>query len=264
MQTRYSNDLRPPTSLRSNATPTPAGASRESLPYFATPHDQALSAIRSQLGTADGITSPSANTSPIGFMSSPSSLPGVSQDSDFHREVLTDPYDGTTLGIMIFTTDPSANPQTSGDHNDANTNEHCRNEELWTQLSRITDLQTEIARMHLDMEGISVGKGKGKMGERKNRRQRKSGEGIRHSQSDGGLEEYDVEGGMGMDDEETEQNRARQEEFTKLADQFEGRKESIDDIMTKLDDLSKVLTEFHALQAPEIKMPSSRKDSNGL
>lgn len=42
------------------------------------------------------------------------------------------------------------------------------------------------------------------------------------------------EEGVGVDDEETEQNKAREEEFAKLADQFEGKKESIREIMNKV------------------------------
>jgi len=62
--------------------------------------------------------------------------------------------------------------------------------------------------------------------------------------------------------EEAEKNRAREEEFASLAHQFEGRKEAINDIMGKLDDLFNVLSEFHSLQAPSLDFPASRHQSS--
>ena len=235
-----------------------ADDSDHSVTYFATPHDNVLSALYGRSQTekgcvAENLSFPSRSdvdaapdnvppgvdrrlsTSPTGFMrSSPSprfaarsppsfvvSSPGLTAQ----RETLTDPYDGTTLGVLVPNT--PCPTSTSGEG-------QLGNEELWTQLSRITDLQTEVARMHLEMEGLGngAGKGKGKSGENRHRRRRRSEVG-RQSQSDTGLEEYDAEG-IEMDDEETEQNRAREEEFAKLADQFEGRKESINNIMSKV------------------------------
>jgi len=61
--------------------------------------------------------------------------------------------------------------------------------------------------------------------------------------------------------EEAEKNRVREEEFASLAHQFEGRKEAINDIMVKLDDLFNVLSEFHSLQAPSLDFPASRHQS---
>lgn len=66
-----------------------------------------------------------------------------------------------------------------------------------------------------------------------------------------------------MGDEEAEKNRAREEEFAKLADQFEGKKDSINEIMNKLADLSKALTEFHTLQPSSDQFPGSRNNSIG-
>ena len=42
------------------------------------------------------------------------------------------------------------------------------------------------------------------------------------------------EEGVSVTDEETERNRAREEEFAKLANQFEGKKETIREIMNKV------------------------------
>ncbi|KAF8640462.1 hypothetical protein AX17_000126 [Amanita inopinata Kibby_2008] len=284
------------------------------LTYFATPHDSVLAALQGhdqrerarggekfvfpsrldevpddesksspphpQAGRSLGSTptGPMRTTSPRmagGF--TPSFLAGTSQDTTAVRDYLTDPYDGTTIGVLVpsipplATESPSMNPPPV-ESTTFSSRETPRNEEVWTHLSRVLDLQTEIARMHVEMEGIGVGKGKAKMGENKERgRSNKVGEGGRTAaqpQATGppsaDAEEFEVEGeSVEMDDEETERNRAREEEFAKLADQFECRKESINEMMNKLDDLSKALTEFHALQAPEIKMPPSRNNSLG-
>ena len=113
-----------------------------------------------------------------------------------------------------------------------------RSEELWAQLSRVLELQTDIARTHAEMESIGIGKGKAKLGESKDTGKKEAEDGSKthgQFQTDPGSEEYDVEGeGVEVDDEETERNRAREEEFAKLADQFEGRKKSINEIMSKV------------------------------
>ncbi|KAK2461540.1 hypothetical protein APHAL10511_006003 [Amanita phalloides] len=206
-------------------------------------------------GREDMATVPMLST-PTPRLAPTPSLAGLSQESTAAQEHLTDPYDGSTIGALLPV------PSAPAEHPLATPGEAgTPGEELWAQLSRVLELQTDIARTHADMEGNNASKGKAKTGESKDR---SSSKGHGQSQTDPGTEDYDVEGeGMEMDDEETERNRAREEEFAKLADQFERRKESINDIMNKLDDLSKALTEFHALQAPEVKMPS-RSHSMGI
>ncbi|KAJ7070033.1 hypothetical protein C8F01DRAFT_1246183 [Mycena amicta] len=75
--------------------------------------------------------------------------------------------------------------------------------------------------------------------------------------------EDDVEGEDGRHDEEAERSKAREEQFLKLSGQFRGRKQAIDEIMTKLDSLSRAVTDFHALQAPKLEFPNPapRQDS---
>ncbi|PPQ99573.1 hypothetical protein CVT24_005361 [Panaeolus cyanescens] len=53
--------------------------------------------------------------------------------------------------------------------------------------------------------------------------------------------------GLDMPTEEEQKKRLREEEFAKLASQFEGRKEAIHEIMGKVDALSKAITDFHKL-----------------
>ncbi|KAF9056101.1 hypothetical protein BJ165DRAFT_1398843 [Panaeolus papilionaceus] len=66
------------------------------------------------------------------------------------------------------------------------------------------------------------------------------------------------DGGLDMPTEEAEAKRLREEEFAKLASQFEGRKEAIHEIMDKVDSLSKAITDFHKLHFgfPNVPQPS--------
>ncbi|KAF9469868.1 hypothetical protein BDZ94DRAFT_1316978 [Collybia nuda] len=202
------------------------------------------------------------------------------------REIVYDPYDGTPVGSLpaperhnSHREEPSptkfrhlSNASQAGVAGGGN-----REEELWTHLSRVVDLQNQVARMHLEVEGVGVGKvgdGKGKgrgrgkgradNGGRKDWRE-KEGERKESEMVDVDAPEGDgyEEGVEVAGDEEAEIKRAREEEFAKLADQFEGRKESINEIMDRLDDLSRALTEFHALQEPrfEFSKNSSRQNS---
>jgi hypothetical protein len=135
---------------------------------------------------------------------------------------LYDPFDGSTLGTII--------PAESHTHDDGmSVHVEGSDEELWAHLSRVLDLQKQIARMHVDMEGVGQGKqtdGKGK-GPAFTR--------LRTSSTDFVPEpEIGDEEGVGVVDEESEKLKAREREFKKLATQFEGRKEAINVMMTKV------------------------------
>ncbi|KAJ7786485.1 hypothetical protein B0H16DRAFT_1490631 [Mycena metata] len=154
--------------------------------------------------------------------------------SDTHNAVY-DPFDGTFIGTLL--------------PHDLNLSVGAKNEELWTSLSRVLELQNQISRMHLEMEDIGMnaeGKGKGK--------------GTRsRATSVSRVVIDDVEGDEGIGgkrDEEAEKNKAMELQFETLAAQFRNKKEAINGIMGKLDSLSKAVTEFHALQAPKIDFPS--------
>lgn len=194
---------------------------------------------------------------------------------------LYDPFDGSPLGVIL--------PVTTRDGDSMPVHvEGSSNEELWAHLSRVLDLQNQIARMHVDMEGVGLGKqadgkGKGPLGGTP----RATGLTRTRTASTSSVPGADIgdEEGVGVVDEEAEKLKAREREFKNLATQFEGRKEAINKMMGKvsnpsvppgrtqylpavvpqLDDLSKALTEFHSLQVPKIEFPSSsRNDSLGF
>lgn len=128
--------------------------------------------------------------------------------------------------------DQNVQPEEQGKLNDV----AAKNEELWSHLSRVLELQSQISRMHLDMEEIGMNAGDPK-GKGKGTRSRATS--VSHVVID------DVEGDEGIGgkrDEEAERNKAREEQFSKLAGQFRVKKEAINGIMTKVD--SKASTSY--------------------
>jgi archaellum component FlaC len=153
----------------------------------------------------------------------------------FPATKLYDPFDGSPLGII-------APVRREGEDMSASAN-GSSNEELWSHLTRVLDLQNQIARMHVDMEGVGLGKqaegkGKGPLGNSS----RTSGFIRPRTMSTSSVPGGDIgdEEGVGVVDEEAEKLKAREREFKKLATQFEGRKEAINDMMNKVSLLTEV------------------------
>ncbi|KAJ7361577.1 hypothetical protein DFH08DRAFT_844601 [Mycena albidolilacea] len=164
-------------------------------------------------------------------------------------DAIYDPFDGSFLG-SILAPDHNVQPEEGcGRLNDV----AAKNEELWSHLSRVLELQNQISRMHLDME--EIGPNADPKGQGKGTRSRAA------SVSRVVIDDEGDEGIGGKRDEEAERNKAREEQFSNLAGQFRGKKEAITAIMTKLDSLSVAVTEFHALQAPKIDFLSTRDNS---
>ena len=197
----------------------------------------------------DNSTSPALQQLPSRFASS---------------DILIDPFDGSSLGTLI----PHAHggdSQATSQINLLNTQEAGVNtnpagsEAIWAHLSRVLDLQTDISKMHLQMESI----GQARAGDWKGKRPRRSTHGsasenmansatlnpeepilppgLRHRQramstvsTISSTEPENDEERVNVADEEEERSRIRGEEFAKLASQFEGRKEAINQIMVKV------------------------------
>lgn len=167
-------------------------------------------------------------------------------------DVLLDPFDGSSHGVLL--------PQelSIGPEDDAqavprfsSTSVAAASERMWSHLSKVLDLQSQIAKLHMDMEGVGPGgdgrkktKGKHSMASRSglgdDRRMYHAVPSLRAramSTSTIGTiadEKEADEEGVVVTDEETEKSRAREEEFAKLANQFEGKKEAIRDMMNKV------------------------------
>lgn len=200
-------------------------------PIESSPHDVILAELQGHKTTTGVLANEGTATR---MASSPPNYPypGSFARSNFQSEFsptaepLFDPFTGTHIGDLVAAEDGNLDTKTE--------------EELWTHLSQILKLQSDIAEMHIKMEGIGLKKpgptpGKSK-GERLNRRPSSSagrgwGEGAEQG-VDEGVEE-DV-------DEEAESKRRREEEFSRLNDKFTGRKDAIDGIMKNVSPLSLV------------------------
>ncbi|KAF8973510.1 hypothetical protein BDZ97DRAFT_1911998 [Flammula alnicola] len=250
---------------------------------------------------------PTSSTRPEGNLLSPiptPSFPAIPRLSASNsNDILLDPFDGSSLGVLIPQQDSAINADDlstsppnlpSGFEGGPLGSNNIGSEAVWTQLSRILDLQSQISKKHLEMESIGTAKGS----DAKRKGHKSSNQGATESSgvasgSTSGLAQEDPpvppglhrprqramstvstvsssgepegdEEGVNVPSEEAEKHRLREEEFAKLATQFEGRKEAINDIMGKLDDLSKALSEFHSLPPPNIEFPASRNNSVGV
>lgn len=263
--------------------------SRHSFTAYTTPHDTILADLQRRNRSPE---SPFETHSPLDanveekprsrveLGLSPTSSVNIATPKPAAQavDVLFDPFEGTSHGVLL--------PRESNGHEESSrrVDSECitagADEIVWSHLSRVLKLQSQIANMHVKMEGISLGKpGDSKKGQGQppggttdveddkkmySAVLRPRPRAISNVSTIGteGEPEGDEEG-VSMGDEEAEKNRAREEEFAKLADQFEGKKDSINEIMNKLADLSKALTEFHTLQPSSDQFPGSRNNSIG-
>jgi len=237
------NDLRPTIANDSELEDNPP------VLKFLSPHDDVLARMHGEpslvgnedVSLRDRDTQTADHSSPAGSYSTTNNLPG-----NHKKEVLYDPFDGTPLGLLV--------PTTSQDHlqnrpDSKKRGTESENKEQWVHLSRVLDLQSEIAKMHLDMEGIgsSDGKGKGAVKGRqaktrvlgdheRERRDRDEVSGMQTARDD--TTDEDEEGVDTAGDPENESKRARETEFANLAKHFAQRNEAVGEIMDKVCDFA--------------------------
>jgi len=234
---------------------------------YTTPHDIVLSELHGTFLKSDSNDTPSDPA-----LDAASQVPAkeAAQQSTSRlpsSEVLMDPFDGSVLGVLLpqgqgsdsqnpsqvnLSNTPLENAATGMNANPAGS------EAVWSQLSRVLDIQGEISKMHLDMETIGLNR----TGTGSDNLKRKKSHSTRHhratTENVGPSGREDISGvkwprqraistvstisssGEPEDDEtsnfqddEDEKSRIRGEEFEKLSSQFEGRKEAIHDIMAK-------------------------------
>jgi hypothetical protein len=179
-------------------------------------------------------------------------------------DVLIDPFDGNVLGVLLPQGQGGSDSQNPSQVNLANNPlEHVAtgmnsnpagSEAVWSQLSRVLDIQGEISKMHLEMETIGLnstrtGSDNWKRSHWK-RHHKAPPENVEREDMSGvnwprqravstvstissSGEPEGGEAGANFQDDEEEKGRIRGEEFAKLSSQFEGRKEAIHDIMAK-------------------------------
>jgi len=261
-----------------------------------TPHDAILAELHA---SPDGVASP--EPSDVNLLTSPPpSLHPYQRSRPPSPDYLLDPFDGTSLGTLVPHSQDSAvqpdhhsmpsqinlsSPEIGSSQN-ANT-AVTSSELVWSHLSNILDLQGQISKKHLEMESIgSVDvKSKKHAFSHKSTLSNASVTGIGSGTKRAIPEDLSIPPGLNTRDmglstastisssaegdeenvdvpsEEAERNKAREEEFASLAHQFEGRKQAINDIMGKLDDLFHVLSEFNSLREPSSVKNS--QESNG-
>ena len=178
---------------------------------LSTPHDAVLADLQGHDPSHDpsaGID-PTPSASVLG-MQSLDTLPAATSEalgsavssSSPPPESLYDPFTGGLIGVLTRTS--SVKP--SG-------------EELWAHLARIRALQAEVAGLHVTMEGIGLGEPA--VQRLRNTTPRAVGERLTDD------ENSDGDGGS-----EVEERRAL--EFERAERRFDGRREEIDQIMTKV------------------------------
>ena len=244
---------------------------------YSTPHDAVLAELHS---SPDRVASPetadlnllSTNITPTPSLHpyQPSRLPSP--------DILIDPFDGTSLGTLV---PHSQDSERQLDHHTPSqinlaspeigpssaSNAVAPSELVWSHLSNILDLQSQISKMHLEMESI----GSSKAADVKSKKHAYSHKstlsnvsitGATSGNKRAGPEDLSVPPGSKTRDrglsastississsaepegdeenvevpsEEAEKNKAREEEFASLANQFEGRKQAINNLMGKV------------------------------
>ena len=191
-------------------------AQRAATTTLPTPHDALLAELHGRATAADMPTNETLATEnqPLSRLNNPHRVGSTLSELSSTSEPLFDPFTGALIGDLL----PGDGEQDRG----------AENEDLWTHLSKILRLQSDIAEMHVQMEGIGLKKPGVAPGKSK-------GEGIHGRPSADGTREW---GENAADervdedaDEEAENKRKREEEFAGLNDKFTGRKDAIDGIM---------------------------------
>lgn len=225
-------------------TETGAAASSEQpqKPVFtaalSTPHDAVLADLQGHHPDNDPSShlDPTPSTSVLGMPSldtlpaATSEAPGsVVSSSSPPPESLSDPFTGGLIGGLTRT----SSAKQSG-------------EELWAHLARIRALQAEVAGLHVTMEGIGLGEPA--VPRLRSTTPRAVGERLTDN------EDSDGDGGS-----EVEERRAL--EFERADRRFDGRREEIEQIMNKLDELSQALAAFHALDTPGVNFTAASRST---
>jgi hypothetical protein len=180
-----------------------------------TPHDDVLAELQGHHPSHDPSppTDATPSTSAIGLHSlNTLPLPAATPDA----------LGSTTSSSLPMLSDPAYDPFTGvmmGTLSQASSSAGQSSEGLWTRLSRIRTLQAEVAGMHVTMEGIGLAESA--MPRLRRTVPRAAGERLE--------DDDDTDGGDGA---EAEMGRAY--EFEQSERRFDGRKERVELIMSKV------------------------------
>ena len=129
------------------------------------------------------------------------------------RTPLHDPFAGSLIGLSV--------PDDGDDAHNDRTHFETRKEDLWSHMTDIRDIQAQIANMHVAMENIGLG----------HQADQLTVERMHSTSASEGEKWEDADEG---EDDEVKEKEVREQEFTKLANKFHGRKEATENIMTKV------------------------------
>ena len=136
----------------------------------------------------------------------------------FEKDTFYDPFTGALAGLIR----PHPLDQSSeGKKSDTEFNQ--AKDELWCHLGKIRELQSHIAGMHVQMEGLGLNDGL------RGGPKRPGAVPPRMGSDSIGVDDWTVGG-----EEETDLKAENTTEFSRLSESFEGRKVAIDGIMDKV------------------------------
>lgn len=197
-----------------------------------TPHDAVLAELQGKKATPDPAATRATLDAPAATRSasleraqgasSPNALHTSPANSSASPEPICDPFSGGLAYIL---------PAPSPDDADAGNSSEQSKDELWAQLGRIRELQSEIAVMHAQMEGIGGGDG------------RNLKKAPTRSPTDNILGEEWPDAAHDADDKKRERNA----DFDNLSKAFEGRHNAVDGIMNRVGSYCIVSNAFFVL-----------------
>jgi len=185
----------------------------------------------------------------------------LNQASSTSPDLLLDPYDGTSLGTLLPQGEEPLTHRPTTPETDTLLREFVASGGVdntdWRNLAKVLDIQSQISKMHMDMENIGTAKA---MDSKNKRHQASKSVVVGTSVGPSGDSEdppmppglhlprrramstvstvsssgQPDDEGVNVPNEDDEKLRIREEEFAKLANQFEGRKEAIGAIMSKV------------------------------
>jgi hypothetical protein len=244
---------------------------RSPYPTISTPHDAILADLHAS-PVNDRVASPESTDVNLVITTPTPSLHPHQPSRLSSPDLLLDPFNGTSLGTLLpHSQDSEIQPDHHSQINlpspeagpSQNANTAIPSELVWSHLTNIMDLQSQISKKHLEMESIGQVDAKSKKhvfshkptlsnastagigsGAKRTVPENLSNPPVSNTRertlstastisSSGGDPEGD-EANVDVPSEEAEKNKAREEEFASLAQQFEGRKEAINDIMGKV------------------------------
>lgn len=212
------NDLaRPSTDMTDDNT-----TQRTSTVPVTSPHDAVVAELQGEISDSNPKTTSQnePSSSPRAKSTSPysgnSARPRFLSDFSLSSDPLFDPFTGARIGNLV-STEVGSDPNTKTE------------EDIWSHLSQILKLQSDIAEKHIKMEGIGLKKPGPTSGTKSKGVTRRPGSSGGRVWGDG--TEQGVDEGVEEEAEEDIESRKREEEFSRLNDKFAGRKDAIDGIM---------------------------------